>query len=102
MQEPSNTPETPETPDIPETPKSPQLELACDMRADPCGPRHFCNYNEGTCKHQLPKGTCTLVPEICPAIYQPVCGCDGQTYSNRCAAQTKRVSIQAAGECKVP
>merc|ERR1719427_1050524 len=37
--------------------------------------------------------------EICPEVYEPVCGVDGQTYSNLCSA---RVTVDCEGECPCP
>ena len=41
---------------------------------------------------------------LCPAVYQPVCGCDGQTYSNSCRASCRVNSYTkgACGEAKLP
>jgi len=39
-------------------------------------------------------------PEVCPQVYKPVCGKDGQTYSNDCIARQKGVEISYQGECK--
>jgi hypothetical protein len=41
------------------------------------------------------------VPEdcICAAIYAPVCGIDGITYSNPCEAGCKKVAVASDGEC---
>jgi agrin len=30
------------------------------------------------------RGVCRECPTMCPAIYSPVCGSDGHTYSNSC------------------
>ncbi|WP_127716212.1 Kazal-type serine protease inhibitor domain-containing protein [Halobacteriovorax sp. HLS] len=35
---------------------------------------------------------------VCMEIYQPVCGRDGNTYSNSCVAQCKKVKF-TQGEC---
>ena len=36
---------------------------------------------------------------VCIEIYAPVCGADGETYSNSCHAECKNVEIVSEGAC---
>ena len=59
----------------------------------------FCKTAVDQCGVQDAEGTCTTKPELCPRDFNPVCGCDGETYGNACEADMAGVNVAAAGEC---
>lgn len=59
----------------------------------------FCQFPAGSCGQGSAQGTCTNRPQVCTLEFNPVCGCDGTTYSNACQADSAGVSVASAGEC---
>ncbi len=65
----------------------------------PCPPDEFCKFPVGTCDIVDNQGVCAPIPGACITLWDPVCGCDGVTYSNECEADRAGVSIDHRGEC---
>jgi hypothetical protein len=68
-----------------------------------CGLGEFCLFPDGQCASP---GICTPKPRFCPLTLfaclpeYSLCGCDNNTYCNRCEAYQSGVSISYVGACE--
>lgn len=74
--------------------------MICDGIAGvqcPAGQR--CEHDPGECLLADGTGTCEPIPEVCPEVFDPVCGCDGVTYENDCVRKAEGVQKDHDGAC---
>ncbi len=65
-----------------------------------CAAGQFCMWTPANiCGAFDAGGACAYKPEVCPQVYMPVCGCDGQTHSNACMANAAGTSVSGPGAC---
>jgi hypothetical protein len=70
-------------------------EIVCANNTN-CARDEFCLKATGSCNA---RGRCAERPTACLAVFDPVCGCDGETYGNECEANAAGVNVLRAGEC---
>ncbi|MCU0684884.1 MAG: hypothetical protein MUF34_22005 [Polyangiaceae bacterium] len=85
----------------PPPPATPPTAQRCGSRGlAACPDGYFCGWAENTrCGATDRGGICLQRPNVCTKEYRPVCGCDGKTYSNACAANAQTVSVDRSGPC---
>jgi hypothetical protein len=66
-----------------------------------CAASDLCDYPDDGCGSAA-AGACIRRPDGCTRELNPVCGCDGSTYSNPCLAHESGVDIDYMGECVAP
>ncbi len=70
-----------------------------------CGSGSYCQFSEGTCPTELPPavdGVCAPLTTGCGKNLEPVCGCNGVTYSNPCLAAAGGTNLLHHGSCETP
>lgn len=85
-----------------------RYEGACESTARACGgwsghscdADEFCRYENEGCDWADAQGVCQERPEACTRVYAPVCGCNGQTFANRCLARVAGFDAAHAGPCE--
>lgn len=66
-----------------------------------CASSDFCDYPLAEmCGAADGSGVCQPRPTVCGKNYDPVCACDGRTYSNSCLANMAGFGVYYKGTCK--
>lgn len=63
-----------------------------------CGEGEICLRPRGACDSA---GSCQPSGFECPQLWDPACGCDGQSYPSPCDAERRGVSVAHRGSCCV-
>jgi Kazal-type serine protease inhibitor domain len=65
-----------------------------------CGASQWCDPTPNdACGAADLMGSCKDTNVLCSQLWQPVCGCDGKTYSNDCTRLVHQVQLAHAGAC---
>lgn len=68
-----------------------------------CGGGEYCDWTGNSCGDaDWDEGACMTSPDACDQVYAPVCGCDGEVYSNACMASAAGVDVADGGGCTAP
>ncbi|HJL17537.1 MAG TPA: Kazal-type serine protease inhibitor domain-containing protein [Sandaracinaceae bacterium LLY-WYZ-13_1] len=72
----------------------------CGVAGIECEDDEWCDAPAGSrCATAVAGGVCRSRPVVCPTIWAPVCGCDGETYPNACDAHAQGIDVAYDGEC---
>jgi hypothetical protein len=71
--------------------------VACSASGQACDDTDFCRIPDGCPTGKV--GQCERRPLFCRKLQQPVCGCDGRTYDNRCTANRNGRNVLHEGPC---
>ena len=69
------------------------------------GYAQYCDYDEAAaCGDNGAQSICKprSQPADCDAADEPVCGCDGVTYTNACQAHSWSIGVRSQGPCPIP
>lgn len=80
---------------------APEPTLCGGWVGDTCAADEFCSFTATQiCGWADASGFCAPRPEACIQTFDPVCGCDSQTYGNSCMAAASGTSVSAQGACE--
>jgi hypothetical protein len=81
----------------------PEPQMCGSRGLEPCADGFFCDFAvEAMCGAADRPGVCEPIPDLCTREFRPVCGCDGETYSNRCTAAASGSGVLHDGNCRRP
>ena len=84
-------------------PAAPPEKMCGGIAGIRCGEKQYCSFApEARCGAGDMSGTCAPKPDACTLQLDEVCGCDGKTYGNACAAAQAGISVAMKGACGKP
>lgn len=73
-----------------------EAQLGICSSNDQCGSGYYCDKVDEDCAGD---GICQEIPTGCIDVWDPVCGCDGNTYGNACEAAAAGINLDYGGQC---